>query len=45
MRPWWRYHKVQADDTLASIARTYRTTAKAIFTANELETEELDADS
>ena len=41
MRPWWRYHKVGQDDTLASIARTYRTTAKAIFTANELETEEL----
>jgi membrane-bound lytic murein transglycosylase D len=44
MRPWWRYHKVQADDTLASIARAYRTTPKAIFTANELESEELVAD-
>jgi heme/copper-type cytochrome/quinol oxidase subunit 2 len=41
MRPWWRYHKVGQDDTLSSIARDYRTTAKAIFTANELDTEEL----
>ena len=41
MRPWWRYHTVKADDTLASIARDYRTTSKAIFTANELESEEL----
>jgi peptidoglycan lytic transglycosylase D len=41
MRAWWRYHTVQTDDTLASIARTYRTTAKAIFTANEMETEQL----
>src|SRR5467141_5250288 len=29
-RLWWRYHKVQPGDTLASLARTYRTTAKAI---------------
>ena len=41
MRAWWRYHTVQQEDTLASIARTYRTTAKAIFTANEMETEQL----
>ena len=45
MRPWWRYHKVGQDDTLASIARDYRTTAKAIFTANELDTEELTPDT
>jgi membrane-bound lytic murein transglycosylase D len=44
MRPWWRYYKVQSGDTLVSIARAYRTTARAIFTANELETEELAAD-
>jgi membrane-bound lytic murein transglycosylase D len=37
MRVWWRYHKVQAEDTLASLARTYRTTAKAIAQANNLE--------
>ena len=37
MRVWWRYHKVQAGDTLASLARTYRTTSKAIAEANNLE--------
>lgn len=37
MRVWWRYHKVQAGDTLASIARTYRTTPNAIAEANNLE--------
>jgi len=36
MRVWWRYHKVQEGDTLASIARNYRTTAKAIAEANDL---------
>jgi membrane-bound lytic murein transglycosylase D len=36
MRVWWRYHKVQEGDTLASIARNYRTTAKAIAQANDL---------
>ena len=35
-RVWWRYHKVQEGDTLASIARNYRTTPKAIAQANEL---------
>jgi len=37
MRVWWRYHKVQSGDTLASIARTYRTTPNAIAEANNLE--------
>jgi membrane-bound lytic murein transglycosylase D len=37
MRVWWRYHKVQAGDTLASLAKTYRTTPKAIAEANNLE--------
>jgi membrane-bound lytic murein transglycosylase D len=37
MRVWWRYHKLQQGDTLASIARTYRTTPKAIAEANNLE--------
>jgi membrane-bound lytic murein transglycosylase D len=32
----WRYHKVRGGETLASIARTYRTTPKAIAEANEL---------
>jgi LysM repeat protein len=34
-RVWWRYHKVQAGETLASIARTYHTTPKAIAEAND----------
>jgi membrane-bound lytic murein transglycosylase D len=37
MRVWWRYHKVAPGDTLASIARTYRSTPKAIAEANNLE--------
>jgi peptidoglycan lytic transglycosylase D len=37
MRVWWRYHKVQPGDTLVSIARTYRSTPKAIAEANDLE--------
>jgi membrane-bound lytic murein transglycosylase D len=37
MRLWWRYHKVQPSDTLASLARSYRVTAKSIATANHLD--------
>src|SRR6266542_605930 len=37
MRLWWRYHTVHSGDTLASLARTYHTTAKAIATTNHLE--------
>ena len=44
MRVWWRYHKVKDGETLASIARNYRTTAKAIAQANELEQTSLQAD-
>jgi membrane-bound lytic murein transglycosylase D len=44
MRLWWRYHKVQPGDTLASLARSYRVTAKSIATANHLEDTELVAD-
>ena len=40
-RVWWRYHKVQAGDTLASISRTYRIPAKSIAAANNLEDEAL----
>ncbi len=36
MRVWWRYHEVTAGDTLASIARTYRTSPKAIEKENHL---------
>jgi membrane-bound lytic murein transglycosylase D len=35
-RVWWRYHKVQAGETLASIARTYHTSPLAIAEANDL---------
>jgi membrane-bound lytic murein transglycosylase D len=43
MRLWWRYHKVQPGDTLASLGRSYRVTAKSIATANQLEGTELEA--
>jgi len=46
MRVWWRYHKVQAGDTLTTLAHTYRTTSKAIAEANNLEDgQELTPDS
>jgi membrane-bound lytic murein transglycosylase D len=37
MRVWWRYHKVVPGDTLASIARSYRTTPQAIAKINNVE--------
>jgi membrane-bound lytic murein transglycosylase D len=37
MRVWWRYHTVAPGETLASIARAYRTSGKAIAEANSLE--------
>jgi len=40
-RLWWRYHTVQAGETLASISRTYHSTAKAIAQANHLDDEPL----
>ena len=36
MRVWWRYHEVAEGDTLASIARTYRTSVQAIEKENHL---------
>jgi membrane-bound lytic murein transglycosylase D len=39
MRIWWRYHKVDSGDTLASIARSYHITSKAIAEANNLDRE------
>src|SRR5947207_7149718 len=36
-RVLWRYYKVDANDTLASIAKKYRTTEGAIASANNLE--------
>src|SRR5271154_230460 len=38
-RVWWRYHKVQAGETLAAVAHTYHTTPKAIAEANDLDLE------
>ena len=45
MRVWWRYHNVEQGDTLASIARSYRTTAKAIATTNHLNSSALEPES
>jgi len=45
MRLWWRYHKVEPGDTLASIARSYHVTANSIAGANQLEGTELQADA
>ncbi len=36
MRTWWRYHRVEQGDTLASIARKYHVSAPAIAEANGL---------
>ncbi|MGA9642200.1 MAG: LysM peptidoglycan-binding domain-containing protein [Terriglobales bacterium] len=44
-RVWWRYHKVQAGETLASIARTYRTTPTSIREANSLDEDALAPES
>jgi membrane-bound lytic murein transglycosylase D len=45
MRLWWRYPTVHSGDTLASLARTYRTTAKSISEANHLDGTELQPDA
>ncbi len=45
MRLWWRYHTVHSGDTLASLARTYRVTAKSLIAANKLDANELQADA
>ncbi len=45
MRVWWRYHKVEAGDTLASVAKKYKTTPKAIAEINNLEGDELARDA
>jgi peptidoglycan lytic transglycosylase D len=41
----WRYYKVQPGDTLAGVARKYRTTERAIAQANDLQGTELTADA
>ena len=45
MRLWWRFHTVKAGETLASLARTYHTSAKAISDTNHLEDLVLDPES
>jgi len=45
MRLWWRYHVVHSGDTLASLARSYHTTPKAITQANHLDENELTVDA
>jgi membrane-bound lytic murein transglycosylase D len=45
MRLWWRYHTVQSGDTVASLARTFHTTAKQIEEANHLDGTELESDA
>jgi len=45
LRLWWRYHTVQPGDTMASLARSYRVTAKSIATANHIDSTELEADA
>jgi membrane-bound lytic murein transglycosylase D len=45
MRLWWRYHTVHSGDTLASLARSYHTTAKQISEANHLDDPQLEADA
>jgi len=37
MRVWWRYHDVASGETLASIARTFHTTAHAIAQENGIQ--------
>src|SRR5580692_11670988 len=43
MRLWWRFHKIQPGDTLASLARSYRVTAKSIIAANQFDSDDLQA--
>jgi len=45
MRLWWRYYTVHSGDTLATLARTYHTTAKSISSVNHLDSPELEADA
>jgi membrane-bound lytic murein transglycosylase D len=41
----WRYHKVEAGETLAGIARKYHTTERAIAQANDLQGTEVVAEA
>jgi membrane-bound lytic murein transglycosylase D len=44
-RLWWRFHTVHAGDTVASLARSYHTTAKQIEEANHLDGTGLEVDA
>ncbi len=44
-RVWWHYHRIEPGDTLASVARKFRTTPQAIREANNLESDELARDT
>lgn len=45
-RVWWRYHRVSTGDSLSTLAKRYRTTAKAIADVNNLDAgEELRAEA
>ena len=44
-RLWWRYHKVQPGETLATISKTYRTTSNAITNANHLDSTQLETNT
>ena len=45
MRVYWRYHRVEAGETLSEIARRYHTTSTAISEANNLAGDELPQDA
>ena len=44
-RVWWRYHKVAPGETVAAIARQYRTTSRAIEEVNNLDDGDVKADA
>jgi membrane-bound lytic murein transglycosylase D len=44
-RVWWRYHKVAPGETLASVAKQYHTTARAITDVNGLSEDEVQTDT
>ncbi len=44
MRLWWRYHKVEPGDTVASVAHSYRVTANSIEVANHIDGADLEHD-
>ena len=44
-RVWWRYHKIEAGETLATVARKYHTTAAAIEQANNLHDSDISAET